>query len=77
MAKKTSPISIEVTVDENNIPERILWSAPDGGVDKEVTQAILLALLLDQPLEEVLIVICTLNHCYVLLIINYFDIYIF
>ena len=44
MAKKTSPISIEVTVDENNIPERILWSAPDGGVDKEVTQAILLAL---------------------------------
>ena len=41
MAKKTSPISIEVTVDENNIPEKILWSAPDGGVDKEVTQAIL------------------------------------
>ena len=44
MAKKTSPISIEVTVDENNIPEKILWSAPDGGVDKEVTQAMLLAL---------------------------------
>ena len=44
MAKKKSPISIEVTVDENNIPEKILWSAPDGGVDKEVTQAMLLAL---------------------------------
>ena len=44
MAKKTSPISIEITVDENNIPEKILWSAPDGGVDKEVTQAMLLAL---------------------------------
>ena len=38
MAKKTSPISIEITVDENNIPEKILWSAPDGGVDKEVTK---------------------------------------
>ena len=44
MDKKTSPISIEITVDENNIPEKILWSAPDGGVDKEVTQAMLLAL---------------------------------
>ena len=44
MAKKTSPISIEITVDENNIPEKILWSAPDGGVDNEVSQAMLLAL---------------------------------
>ena len=35
MAKKTSPISIEVTVDENKVPEKIVWSAPDGGVDKE------------------------------------------
>ena len=32
MANKTSPISIEVTVDENNIPEKIVWSAPDGGL---------------------------------------------
>ena len=34
MAKKTSPISIEITVDENKVPEKIVWSAPDGGVDK-------------------------------------------
>ncbi len=44
MAKKTSPISIEVTVDENKVPEKIVWSAPDGGVENEVAQAMLLAL---------------------------------
>lgn len=44
MAKKTSPISIEVTVDENKVPEEIVWSAPDGGVENEVAQAMLLAL---------------------------------
>lgn len=43
MAKKTSPISIEVTVDENKIPEKIIWSALDGGVENEVAQAMLLA----------------------------------
>ena len=43
MAKKTSPISIEVTIDENKIPEKIIWSAPDGGVENEVVQAMLLA----------------------------------
>ena len=44
MAKKTSPISIEVTVDENKVPEKIVWSAPDGGIKNEVAQAMLLAL---------------------------------
>ena len=44
MPKKTSPISIEITVDENKVPEKIIWSAPDGGVDNEVAQAMLLAL---------------------------------
>ena len=44
MAKKTSPISIAVTVDENKVPEKIVWSAPDGGIENEVAQAMLLAL---------------------------------
>ena len=43
MPKKTSPISIEITVDENKFRENF-WSAPDGGVDNEVAQAMLLAL---------------------------------
>ena len=44
MAKKTSPISIKVTLDENKVPEKIIWSAPDGGIENEVAQAMLLAL---------------------------------
>ena len=44
MVKKTSPISIEVTVDENKVPEKIVWSAPDGGVENEIAQAMRLAL---------------------------------
>ena len=44
MAKKTSSISIEVTVDENKVPEKIIWSAMDGGMENEVAQAMLLAL---------------------------------
>ena len=44
MAKKTSSISIEVTIDENKVPEKITWSAPDGGIENKVSQAMLLAL---------------------------------
>ena len=44
MAKKTSPISIEVTLDENKVPEKIIWSAPDGGIENEMAQAMLLAI---------------------------------
>jgi gliding motility-associated protein GldC len=43
MATKNSPISIEVTIDENKIPEKIIWSAPDGDVENEEAQAMLLA----------------------------------
>ena len=40
MTKKTSPIKIDVTVDENKVPEKIIWSAPDGGIENEEEQAI-------------------------------------
>ena len=43
MAKKTSQISIEVTLDENKVPEKIIWSARDGGVKNEEAQAMLMA----------------------------------
>ena len=42
--QKTSPIKIDVTVDENKVPEKIIWSAPDGGIENEEAQAMLLAL---------------------------------
>ncbi|MBH46462.1 MAG: gliding motility protein GldC [Flavobacteriaceae bacterium] len=44
MIKKTSPIKIDVIVDENKVPEKIIWSAPDGGIENEEAQAMLLAL---------------------------------
>ena len=41
--KKTSDISIEVTLDENKIPEKLLWSAKDGGVEKEESKAVFIS----------------------------------
>ena len=43
MGKQTN-ISIEVALDENKIPEKIVWSAPDGGVNEEEAQALLMSL---------------------------------
>ncbi len=41
---KQSPITIEVGLDENKIPETIEWSAPDGGIKQAQAKAMLLAL---------------------------------
>lgn len=44
MAKTyTSKIEIDVSLDENKVPEKISWSAPDGGVFKEESKAVLLS----------------------------------
>ena len=43
MAKHKSKITIDVTLDENKIPEKLHWSAPDGGVNHEESKAILLS----------------------------------
>lgn len=39
----TSEIKIAVTVDENNVPEGINWTAKDGGVESEDTKAVMLS----------------------------------
>ena len=41
---KKSLIQIEVTTNENNIPERIQWDAKDGGVSNAEARAMILAL---------------------------------
>jgi len=41
---KRSNINIEVLTNENNIPEKITWSAKEGGVDKDDAKAIILSL---------------------------------
>ena len=41
---KETNVTINVTLDENNIPEKIIWSAPDGGVSDFPAKAMLLSL---------------------------------
>lgn len=45
MAKeKKSTISIDVSLDENKVPNEIRWSAEDGGVEQEEAKAMLLSM---------------------------------
>lgn len=44
MAKlHTSEIKLKVGLDENRIPEKLTWSAEDGGIDNEEAKAMLLS----------------------------------
>jgi len=40
---KETEITIKVKLDDNNIPEQISWSAPDGGMLDESSKAMLLS----------------------------------
>jgi gliding motility-associated protein GldC len=40
---KETEITIKVKLDDNNIPEQISWSAPDGGMKNQLSKAILLS----------------------------------
>lgn len=39
----TSEIKFLVQLDENRVPEKLAWTAPDGGVNLEETKAIMLS----------------------------------
>ena len=41
--KNTSKIELNVELDDNRVPEKILWTATDGGITNEETKAILLS----------------------------------
>ena len=43
MKNKESQITINISTNENNIPERINWSAPDGGVSNADSKAMILS----------------------------------
>ncbi|RDK84227.1 gliding motility protein GldC [Marinirhabdus gelatinilytica] len=43
MANHTSEIKINVALDDNKVPEKLKWSAPDGGVNNEESKAVLLS----------------------------------
>lgn len=44
MAKlHTSEINLKISLDENRVPEKLKWSAEDGGISNEEAKAILLS----------------------------------
>jgi len=44
MAQKVSNITIKVEVDDNHVPEKIHWTAEDGGIKNEEAKAMLLSI---------------------------------
>ena len=40
---KQSEIKFEITLDENQVPEKLHWTALDGGIEYEETKAILVS----------------------------------
>lgn len=50
---KKSEIKIEVALDENKIPEKLHWSAADGGIDNAEAKAMLLSVW-DHKTQEAL-----------------------
>lgn len=53
MGQYNSEITINVALDENKIPEKLSWSAPDGGVDNAASKAMLLSVW-DHEAQEAL-----------------------
>ncbi len=54
MAKQiTSKIELKVELDENRIPEKLSWTAPDGGITNEEAKAMLLSVW-DSKAQETL-----------------------
>ena len=44
MANSTSEINFYIDLDENKVPEKLSWSAQDGGVNSEEAKAIMLSI---------------------------------
>lgn len=44
MANSTSEINFFIDLDENKVPEKLSWSAQDGGVNAEEAKAIMLSI---------------------------------
>jgi gliding motility-associated protein GldC len=52
MSKHTSTIELTVELDENRIPEKLRWSADDGGIENEEAKAMMLAVWDSQNQES-------------------------
>lgn len=53
MANITSEIKFTVELDENKIPEKLTWTAQDGGVETQAAKAIMLSIW-DSKVQETL-----------------------
>jgi len=53
MSNSKSEIKFLVELDENRVPEKLAWSAKDGGVELDETKAILLSIW-DSKVKETL-----------------------
>ncbi|MFM1874997.1 MAG: Gliding motility protein GldC [Bacteroidota bacterium] len=51
---KTSEIKFSVTLDENQIPEKINWLATDAGMDKQLDSKAIMISVYDTDSEETL-----------------------
>lgn len=47
-----SEIKLVIELDENRVPEKLRWSAPDGGVNNEETKALMLSVWDSKPQES-------------------------
>lgn len=48
---RKTQITIDVELDENHIPERMLWHAEDGGIDSQETKATMISVWDDKTME--------------------------
>ena len=53
MANTTSEIKFLIDLDENRVPEKLQWSAEDGGVNQQQAKAIMLSIW-DSKAQETL-----------------------
>ena len=48
---KKTQITIDVELDENHVPEKMVWNAQDGGIEKEETKATMISVWDDKKME--------------------------
>ncbi|ACU08233.1 gliding motility protein GldC [Flavobacteriaceae bacterium 3519-10] len=48
---RKTQITIDVELDENHIPERMLWNAQDGGIEAQETKATMISVWDDKNME--------------------------
>lgn len=48
---KKTQITIDVELDENHVPEKMMWNAQDGGIEKVETKATMISVWDDKKME--------------------------